>query len=239
MFNGKNKAITFSYDDAVTQDIRLIEILNKYNLKATFNINSKLLGTELYLMLGDKKVSAIKNKPQDIKYIYQGHEVAAHTLTHPHLPEIEEDKEIIRQVEEDRLNLTDIVGYEVMGMAYPGGPPNCNDHVAEIIKNNTNIKYARSFCVDESFDVDKDMYQFQGTISHWENWDSFFEFGEKFLNLQTDKPQLLYIWGHSFELDVEPRRWERFEEFCKLISGKDNIFYGTNIEVFETLWKKV
>ena len=29
MFNGKNKAITFSYDDAVTQDIRLIEILNK------------------------------------------------------------------------------------------------------------------------------------------------------------------------------------------------------------------
>lgn len=38
MFNGKNKAITFSYDDGVTQDIRLIEIFNKYNLKATFNI---------------------------------------------------------------------------------------------------------------------------------------------------------------------------------------------------------
>ncbi len=38
MFNGKNKAITFSYDDGVMQDIRLIEIFNKYNLKATFNI---------------------------------------------------------------------------------------------------------------------------------------------------------------------------------------------------------
>ena len=28
----KKKAITFSYDDGVTQDIRLIELLNKYNL---------------------------------------------------------------------------------------------------------------------------------------------------------------------------------------------------------------
>ena len=27
------KAITFSYDDAVTQDIRMIELMNKYGLK--------------------------------------------------------------------------------------------------------------------------------------------------------------------------------------------------------------
>lgn len=34
MISGKNKFITFSYDDGVTQDKRLIEIFNKYNLKA-------------------------------------------------------------------------------------------------------------------------------------------------------------------------------------------------------------
>lgn len=33
------KAVTFSYDDGVTQDIRLVEILNRYGLKATFNLN--------------------------------------------------------------------------------------------------------------------------------------------------------------------------------------------------------
>ena len=38
--SGKLKAVTFSYDDGMTQDIRLIELLNKYNLKCTFNINS-------------------------------------------------------------------------------------------------------------------------------------------------------------------------------------------------------
>ena len=33
MWQGKKKAVTFSFDDGVTQDIRLIEILNKYGLK--------------------------------------------------------------------------------------------------------------------------------------------------------------------------------------------------------------
>ena len=40
--SNKLKAITFSYDDGVTQDIRLVELLNKYNLKSTFNLNSEL-----------------------------------------------------------------------------------------------------------------------------------------------------------------------------------------------------
>ncbi len=35
MFNRKMKAVTFSYDDGVTQDIRLIDMFNKYGLKAT------------------------------------------------------------------------------------------------------------------------------------------------------------------------------------------------------------
>lgn len=44
MFSGKRKQVTFSYDDGVTQDIRLAELFHKYGLKATFNINSELLG---------------------------------------------------------------------------------------------------------------------------------------------------------------------------------------------------
>ena len=33
MWNGKMKALTFSYDDGVEQDIRLIEILDRYHLR--------------------------------------------------------------------------------------------------------------------------------------------------------------------------------------------------------------
>ena len=49
----KKKAVTFSFDDGVTQDIRLIELLNKYGLKATFNLNSELLGRKRMLVRGD------------------------------------------------------------------------------------------------------------------------------------------------------------------------------------------
>ena len=78
MWDGKKKAITFSFDDGVTQDIRLVEILNKYGLKCTFNINSELLGKEGYL--SGLKVQHNKIDPKDVKTLYAGHEVAVHTL---------------------------------------------------------------------------------------------------------------------------------------------------------------
>ena len=42
----KSKFLTFSFDDGVTQDVRLIELFNKYGMKATFNLNSELLGMD-------------------------------------------------------------------------------------------------------------------------------------------------------------------------------------------------
>ena len=49
--------------------------------------------------------------------------------------------------------------------------------------------------------------------------------------METDKPQIFYMWGHSYELDYELDYWSRLEEFLALISNKDDIFYGTNSEV--------
>ena len=166
-----------------------------------------------------------------MKHIYAGHEIAVHTLTHPQLPLIEDDDEIIRQVNEDRLNLSELAGYEVFGMAYPGGGVNCNDRVADIIKENTPIKYSRTIGVTYSFDPYPDIYQYKGTLYHHVDWDKLFDMGQKFLDLKADSPQVFYIWGHAYEFDIFPERWEMFEEFCKMMSGKDDIFYGTNIEI--------
>ena len=231
MFNGKNKAITFSYDDGVTQDIRLIEIFNKYGLKATFNLNSELLGTGRDLEVSGITVSHNKVKPEDVKSIYDGHEIAVHTLTHPNLTQIEDEKEILRQVEQDRVNLSELAGYEVEGMAYPCGGVNCDDRVADIIKNNTIIKYARTITVTKSFDPYPDLYQYKGTLYHHGNWNKLFETGKAFLELKADTPKVFYIWGHSYEFDLYPERWKQFEEFCEMISNQKDIFYGTNKEV--------
>ena len=103
----KKKAITFSYDDGVTQDIRLIELLNKYDLKCTFNLNSELLGKKGILNRNNQCISHYKIHTEDVKHIYEGHEVAVHTLTHPNLTQCD-DKEVIRQVETDRLNFRNL-----------------------------------------------------------------------------------------------------------------------------------
>ena len=104
MFNGKKKAITFSYDDGTTQDIRLIELLNKYGLKCTFNINSGLLGSDKMLVRDGMRISHYKIAPHRLREVYEGHEVAVHTLTHPKLISCSDD-EIVRQVEDDRIAL--------------------------------------------------------------------------------------------------------------------------------------
>lgn len=224
------KMLTLSYDDGVTQDIRLIELFNKYGLKATFNINSELLGLGGELIREGKTVSHIKNKPEDVKAIYSGHEVAVHTLTHPNLTETE-DAEIIRQVNQDRENLSDLVGYQVYGMAYPCGGVNNNDHVAQVIRDNTPIKYARTITSSHSFDKQTNLLRFNPTVYHHAEWDKLFELGEKFVSMpSTDKPQIFYIWGHAYELDIH-NTWDRMEEFCKMVSGKSDIFYGTNSQV--------
>ena len=60
----KKKAVTFSYDDGTTQDIQLIELLNKYDLKATFNLNSERLGVNKILIREGKRVSHYRSIPK-------------------------------------------------------------------------------------------------------------------------------------------------------------------------------
>ena len=75
---GKTKALTFSYDDGEKQDIRLIQLFNKYGLKGTFNLNSGL-------MARSEKMPSSKVALEKIKEIYDGHEVAVHAAHHPFL----------------------------------------------------------------------------------------------------------------------------------------------------------
>lgn len=226
----KLKAITFSYDDGVTQDIRLIELLNKYNLKCTFNLNSELLGNKGMLKNGSMRISHYKIHPEDVKSVYEGHEVAVHTLTHPNLTELNET-EIIRQVKCDKENLSKLVGYDVTGMAYPCGGVNNDDRVAEIIKNNTDIKYCRTITSTDNFDIQNNLHRFNPTAYHLMPFEELMKLGEDFINLKTDTPKIFYIWGHSYEMDFASDSWMKLEEFFKLISNKDDIFYGTNKEV--------
>ncbi len=223
------KAVTFSYDDGVTQDVRMIELMNQYGLQCTFNLNSDDLCNGGFLANAGNKVTHYKIRPEHVKSVYAGHEVAVHTLTHPNLTTLD-DGEVIRQVEQDRLNLSELAGYEVVGMAYPCGGVNNNDRVAELIRTQTGVKYARTITTTDSFDLQENLYRFKANVHHVD-FDSMMALAERFLASKPEKPQIFYIWGHSYEQDYSSDNWQKLEAFMKLISGHEDIFYGTNREV--------
>lgn len=232
MWNNKLKAITFSFDDGVKQDKKLIKLLDKYNLKATFNINSGLLGKKDIIYFDKKhKCNHIKNKKEEIKKIYKNHEVACHTLTHPNLTILKKE-EIIKQINNDQKNLTKLTNKDVIGLAYPCAYPNCNKKVINIIKKNTTIKYARTIKSSYNFDIPEDLIEYNPTVYYLEV-DKMFELGKKFIKLKPNKPQLFYIWGHSYELDSPMINYKILEEFFKLISNKKDIYYCTNKDAFD------
>ena len=59
--------------------------------------------------------------------------------------------------------------------------------------------------------------------------DEMFELGERFLQLKPEEKQVFYVWGHAYEFDIH-NTWDRFEEFLRMMSGRDDILYVTNKE---------
>lgn len=227
MFHGKMKAVTFSYDDGVVQDERLIELFDRYGVKGTFNLNSGCFGRVTLLTQEGIEFQQVRLSESEIERVYRGHEVAAHTVTHNPLVGSSEEF-IIDKVENDRLRLSEIVGYEVRGFAYPGPGVGFDSRVARIIRENTGVRYCRTARNTENFEMSDDLFMLRPT-QHGE-YSKIMELGQRFIEMKADRPQLFYIWGHAYEFDIH-NSWQTFEQFLSMISGHDDIFYGTNSEV--------
>ena len=105
--DGKTKCVTLSYDDGVTQDIRLIELFDRYGLKCTFNLNSGLFGLEASRNDFPNPVRNDRLPREQVEKAYKNHEIAVHTLTHPKLQYLDRET-IAYEVLEDRRNLEEI-----------------------------------------------------------------------------------------------------------------------------------
>ena len=107
---GKRKAVNFSYDDGVTQDVRFVELLNRYGIPCTFNLNSGFFGQKHRINHGGFDVCHDEIEASEVKELYRNHEIAVHTVSHPNLKRTADDSEVIRQVLEDYNALTEISG---------------------------------------------------------------------------------------------------------------------------------
>lgn len=228
---GKPKALTFSYDDGNQQDKRLAAMFDQYGLKSTFNLNCNASRSE-----------NLSNEEVEEYILSKGHEVAVHGAMHRSTGLIR-PIEGIREVLDCRLELEERFGRIIRGMAYPNaGIRRLSvltnyEEIRQYLKA-TDIAYARTLGEDnDSFMLPTDFYAWMPTAHHTNP--QIMEYIDKFLSLDFSTmkvtirdPRLFYIWGHSYEFDNDDN-WERMEEICRRFSEAEDIWYATNIEIFD------
>lgn len=229
--DGKRKALTFSYDDGVETDIRLMEIFNKYGMKGTFNINaSNVIDEEREYAEGQISRPMARRRALEAYNgeIGKNHELALHCYTHPFLDRLPRDMQVY-EVIKDREMLESIFGRIVKGCAYPMGTS--SETTAEVLYN-CGVSYARTVEVTNNFTIPKNWLRMPSTCHH--NDARLFELADAFLNADLGiwhEVYLFSVWGHSYEFDIN-QNWDRIESFCEKMSGRDDVWYATNIEIY-------
>lgn len=224
------KFITFSFDDGVEDDVRLVELLNRFGLKSTFNLNAaELSNTSSWIYCNEKEVRHLNYF--DYPNLYEGHEIACHSYRHPHLEHL--DKHTLdNEIRLDKKILEYLYQRNIRGMAYPFGT--YKEEVIDALKEN-HIEYCRAVKSTHQFELPEEPLVWNPTCSFRDG--EIFTLAEQFLQKDESEDSLFYIWGHSYELVTE-EDWKKFEDFCAYVSGHDDICYCTNIEVIDYMRRK-
>ena len=223
-----HKFLTFSFDDGTVEDRRLIALFDRYGLRGTFNLNSGKFGVRREIVHEGIPVHHYVIEQEEAKTLYQNHEVAAHTVHHPNLVKISRE-EVIHEVADDCRALEELTGQQILGMAYPGAGLYYTQEVADIIRESTQIRYARGCKNHHTFKLPENLMLWEPTCH--QNDPQLLELGRAFVQADASEEDLLfYVWGHSFEFE-KFKSWDLFERFCEMMAGKPDIEYVTNGEV--------
>jgi peptidoglycan/xylan/chitin deacetylase (PgdA/CDA1 family) len=234
---------TTSWDDGAKEDVRLAELLLRYQLKGTF-----------YIPLANVEKREVLSKTE-INIIANDFEIAAHTVNHKYLTTIS-NEEAQYEIESSKKKLEDIINKSVDGFCFPGGKYN-NTHI-KLVKE-AGFKYARtinmfqdrvnSTLMDTSlqaFNHSKStylkhlikrgyfnsLYNYGIQIFSNNKWDGLLEdmITKAVKNDSSKKIKVIHLWGHSWEIN-QYNSWQQLEHFFKYISSQ-KIEFKTNHEAF-------
>ena len=201
------KIFLLSFDDGTIWDKRFVELLNRYGMKATFNLNS---GLEDFVWEFEDRLAVRRQKLAETVEQYRGHEVASHTLTHPWLNTLT-PPQLAREVGKDCETIKTIFGLEEIGFGVPFTA--CDEREIRIIRKF--VSYIRLSAFADSFELPADPYHIpiHGLYNAPDIREKIAAFAQNDLDVS-----LFVMAGHSYEFEALDH-WEYIEELLKYIQS--------------------
>jgi peptidoglycan/xylan/chitin deacetylase (PgdA/CDA1 family) len=226
----KHKAFTLSYDDGVVQDRRLIELFDRYEAKATFNLGYGHLGFQgAKSYHGRTPVDVSKVTVEEVKELYRNHEVGGHSLDHPDLTGIGTPY-VMHEVIEDKIRLEELIEKPLEVFAYPYGT--FNEDVKKIVSL-AGYKGARTTRSTHRFDLPLDPYEWDPTCHH--NDEKLMDLAKEFVEKEGFRTSLFYVWGHGYEFD-DRDNWKVMEDLLNYLDQyREQIWFASNGEILRYL----
>lgn len=209
------------WDDGVTADVRLTEILRRHGAKATFNLNAGLHETERKLAVWVYRNTEVGRLGlNEMKAVYDGFTIANHSLTHPSLAKIPIDA-ARRDISEGRERLQQLFEQPVPGFAYPNG--SYDDRVMAAVREAGHM-YARTTGSADLPFPPKNPMAFHPSChflvpDFWARYEKARAGG------------VFYLWGHSYEL-ISETMWTAFDEMIARITADPDSCWGNLPDLF-------
>ena len=223
---GKTKAFNISYDDGILQDVRFVALLNRYGLKGTFNLNSQLMEQE-FEWVHPNGMTVKRLGVDAVRHLYDGHEIASHSLTHPYLSSKSRD-EILWEMGEDKRRLEELFGREVAGF---GVPFHFYDETVVDCVKKCGFEYGRNSELTHHYSPWQDPFCWSCGVFHLEP--ELDEFVDGFFRTEQELA-LCQIVGHSYDLDAEGL-WQKLEGILARMAEDDRICSMTHLELVRYL----
>lgn len=223
---GKSKAFNISYDDGVIQDIRFVELLGRYGLKGTFNLNYGLMHQD-FTWEHECGMTVRRLREQEVASVYEGHEIASHSYSHPYFDNMPET-EILKELGADKFFLERLTGREVAGYATPFYY--FSDQMEDCVRY-CGFEYARISEESNDYSIPENFYRWRGSKFHWD--DDLNDFVQSFLE-SNQELALCQLVGHSYDLDVM-HLWDTMERICHAVAASPEVWAATHIDLVRYL----
>lgn len=197
--------IQTSWDDGFKYDLRIAELLRKYNFPGTFYIIIDKIDNDGYLSWDDiKKLDA------------DGFEIGSHSMTHPQDMKLLYDDQLQYEIQTSKEILESALGHNIKSFCYPRG--RYDERALRLVAESGYID-ARTTIVgninppEDELKTNTSVHAFPDRKEY--KGLSWTHYGQiQFDRAKEREDSVFHLWGHSWEIEKK-NQWETLENFLK------------------------